>query len=95
MSNSKRFVYILKNEARPMRYYTGLTSDVPAGLAAHNTGHCRHTASGRPWVLDVVVEFADEDRAVEFERYLKPGSGCAFASRHLRPLNAGVLRKRT
>jgi hypothetical protein len=31
-----------------------------------------------------VVEFADEARALRFERYLKSGSGVAFAKRHLR-----------
>jgi hypothetical protein len=32
----------------------------------------------------VIVEFADEQRAVAFEKYLKSGSGVAFAKRHLR-----------
>ncbi len=36
------------------------------------------------WHVDVVIEFADEDRAIRFERYLKSASGCAFAQRHLR-----------
>jgi hypothetical protein len=35
-------------------------------------------------MIDVVVEFADERRAIAFERYLKSGSGVAFATRHLR-----------
>ena len=30
----------------------------------------------------VVIEFPDEARAVRFERYLKSGSGRAFAKRH-------------
>jgi hypothetical protein len=30
------------------------------------------------------VKFADEARAVAFEKYLKSGSGCEFARRHLR-----------
>jgi hypothetical protein len=50
----------------------------------HNAGACTHTAKHRPWLLDVVIEFADERRAVAFERYLKSGSGVAFAKRHLR-----------
>jgi predicted GIY-YIG superfamily endonuclease len=53
-------------------------------LTEHNAGSCTHTAKYRPWSLDVVVEFADERRAVVFERYLKSGSGLAFAERHLR-----------
>ena len=83
MSPVRRFVYILKNAAQPPRYYTGITSDVASKLPNHNDGHSRHTANGRPWQLDVVVEFADERRAGAFERYLKSGSGCAFAKRHL------------
>jgi putative endonuclease len=79
-----RFVYILKNAAQPPKYYTGITADVALRLVTHNDGRCLHTASGRPWQGDVVIEFADERRAVAFERYLKSGSGCAFANRHLR-----------
>jgi hypothetical protein len=32
----------------------------------------------------VVVAFASERRALHFEKYLKSGSGCAFAVRHFR-----------
>jgi putative endonuclease len=80
----KTSVYILQSESAPSRYYTGLTSDVAARLAAHNAGHCAHTASGRPWKVLVVVGFANQERAVRFEQYLKSGSGCAFAKRHFR-----------
>ena len=84
MSPQKHYVYVLKNSANPPRYYTGVTSDLDVRLAAHNAGKCRSTASGRPWMIDVVIQFDDEQRALEFERYLKSGSGCAFAKRHLR-----------
>ena len=78
----KRQVYILKNEADPPRYYTGVTSDWRARLDAHNAGRCPHTAKYRPWRVDVFVQFADEPRTLAFERYLKSGSGRAFAKRH-------------
>jgi putative endonuclease len=81
---SKCIVYVLKSTSDPRRYYTGLTSNLSTRLDAHNNGHCSHTASGRPWIVDVVVEFPDERRAAVFERYLKSGSGVAFAMRHLR-----------
>jgi putative endonuclease len=80
----KCIVYVLKSETDPARYYTGLTSNLAARLDAHNSGQCPHTASGKPWIIDVIVEFSDECRAVAFERYLKSGSGCAFAKRHFR-----------
>jgi predicted GIY-YIG superfamily endonuclease len=84
MSNAKRFVYVLRNGATPPRFYTGLTSHVPSRLSDHNTGRCHHTASGRPWTVDLVIAFPGERRAVKLERYLKSGSGVAFAQRHLR-----------
>ena len=40
--------------------------------------------NGKPGIIDVVVEFSDERRAIAFKKYLKSGSGCAFAQRHLR-----------
>ena len=63
MTNDKRFVYVLRSERDPGRYYTGMTRDTVFRLNAHNAGMCRHTASGRPWRIDVVIEFADERRA--------------------------------
>jgi putative endonuclease len=78
----KRFVYVIKSSDADLHFYVGLTSDVFARLSAHNAGRCPHTASGRPWRLHVVIEFTDERRAVRFERYLKSGSGRAFAKRH-------------
>lgn len=84
MAFEKRVVYVLRNRSVPRRYYTGVTSNAATRLAAHNAGHCSHTAGGRPWEIDVLVEFSDEARAVAFERYLKSGSGVAFAKRHLR-----------
>jgi predicted GIY-YIG superfamily endonuclease len=80
----KRFVYVLRNSEIPPRYYTGLTSDVAKRHSAHNAGCSRHTAKYGPRSIDVVIEFADERRALAFERYLKSGSGVAFATRHLR-----------
>ena len=79
---SKRFVYVLKTEESPPRFYVGVTSDVVHRLDWHNQGHCIHTAKHRPWRLHVVLEFCDEVHATRFEQYLKSGSGRAFAKRH-------------
>ena len=82
MPGDKRFVYVLKNADSDPHFYVGLASDVPARLANHNAGRCPHTARHRPWRIDVVIEFPTEQRAIDFERYLKSGSGRAFAKRH-------------
>ncbi len=86
MAAAKRFVYVLKGGALGDRYYVGLSSSVTDRLAAHNEGHCPHTATHRPWQLHVSIEFADESVATRFERYLKSGSGRAFAKRHFEGL---------
>jgi putative endonuclease len=80
--STKRFVYVLKNAEQPPQFYVGLSTDVDVRLVDHNMGRCAHTASRRPWRRHVVIEFTDEDTAIRFERYLKSGSGRAFAKRH-------------
>ncbi len=80
--NEKRFVYVLRSHVDPKRYYAGITSDVRRRLETHNSGGSHHTARLRPWHLVVAVEFATERSALLFERYLKTGSGRAFAKRH-------------
>ena len=79
----KRVVYILRSLSEPKRPYIGLTSNVRARLADHNAGRCPHTARYRPWQLHVTIELPDEQHAVNFERYLKSGSGRGFAKRTL------------
>jgi putative endonuclease len=81
----KRFVYVLKNADPAPQFYVGLTSNVGARVSDHNDGRCPHTAMRRPWTLHVTIEFADEETAFRFERYLKSGSGRAFAKRHFEP----------
>jgi len=84
MPGQQRFVYVLNSISNPTRYYTGVTSNVRARLTEHNEGRCPHTSRWTPWRVIVVVAFASETRAFEFERYLKSGSGAAFAARHFR-----------
>jgi putative endonuclease len=82
MPADKRIVYVLQNSSPQARYYIGLTRDPSARLADHNAGRSPHTARYRPWQLHVTIELPDERRAVAFERYLKSGSGRAFAKGH-------------
>jgi putative endonuclease len=79
----KRFVYILRSDADPHRHYTGITSDVDARIDWHNHAPCGCTTHHRPWSLLVSMKFRDETAARRFEKYLKSGSGRAFARRHL------------
>ena len=78
----RRFVYLLRS-ASTNRPYFGLTSDITTRLAAHNAGQNKSTAPFRPWVLVTLIEFSEERTAGAFERFIKTGSGRAFAKRHL------------
>jgi putative endonuclease len=77
-----RFVYILRSERDPSRHYVGRTADVDERFRWHNEGPCGYTLANRPWRSVVVLEFPNESAAARFERYLKSGSGRAFAKRH-------------
>ena len=82
MSDPKRFVYVLRSTVNSSRHYVGLTSNLGTRLSVHNSGGSAHTAADRPWKVIVSLEFTDEPIAVQFEKYLKSGSGRAFAKRH-------------
>jgi putative endonuclease len=77
------YVYILKSDARPDQKYIGSTSDLKRRLKNHNYGISPHTSKFRPWSLAAYFAFSSKRRAIDFERYLKSGSGKAFAKRHL------------
>lgn len=68
----------------PIRIVTTpvFASDVVERLHWHNSGPSGVTIHHRPWSLVVSLEFADARVAGQFERYLKTGSGRAFAKRH-------------
>jgi putative endonuclease len=78
----KHIVYILRSNADPSLHYVGITNDLLARLEWHNHGPGGHTSSHRPWSVVVSLEFPTEKEAVRFEKYLKSGSGRAFATRH-------------
>ena len=47
----KRFVYILRSDSDPSRYYVGVTSNVDERLEWHNDGPCGYTVENRPWSI--------------------------------------------
>ena len=81
-ASEQRFVYVLRSVEHPQRHYVGVTTDVDARLASHNNGACERTREYRPWILHVVIAFTEQQTALRFEKYLKSGSGRAFAKRH-------------
>ncbi len=77
-----KYVYLLQSESSPQQRYVGVTCDLRRRLAEHNARRCRHTRKYAPWSCVVAVRFTDDAKADAFERYLKSGSGRAFAKRH-------------
>ena len=76
-----RYVYILES-LDSEHFYIGMTDDLRARLTKHNAGGVPHTSKFKPWRLRTYIAFDDEKRALAFEKYLKSGSGRAFAKRH-------------
>ena len=77
-----KYVYILQNLTGE-HFYIGITDDVDARLSKHKSGAVTHTSRFRPWRIKSYVAFTDEARAIAFEKYLKSGSGRAFAKARL------------
>ena len=65
------YVYLLVSDLDPARHYVGLTDDLKDRLRRHNAGEVTHTAKNRPWTVQAAVAFRDQNRAAEFEIYLK------------------------
>ena len=76
------YVYILES-LDSKHFYAGITDDLRARLAKHNAGEVPHTSKYRPWRMRTYFAFSDEARAMAFEKYLKSGSGRAFAKKRL------------
>jgi len=84
MAGHFSYVYLLRSESNPDQVYTGVTSDLKQRLKDHNAGKAKHTSKFRPWVIESYFAFADREKALAFEKYLKTASGIAFANKRLR-----------
>lgn len=83
LSRDMKHVYLLRSIPNPAQRYIGVTDDLDSRLEVHNGGRSPHTSKFRPWALVASIRFEKDSRAIEFEHYLKTGSGHAFANRHL------------
>jgi len=77
------YVYILRSVENPKQIYIGSTNDLRKRLAQHNAGKSIHTNKFKPWIIETYFAFSTLEIAENFEKYLKTGSGRAFAARHL------------
>jgi len=77
------YVYILRNELG--KQYVGHTANIDSRLKEHNDGSVTATKNLRPWHIEWFCCFNDKKRAIEFEKYLKSGSGSSIRFRHIAP----------
>ena len=77
------YTYVLISLSDPSQRYIGHTEDLRQRLQDHNAGKSPHTAKYAPWRIKFYAAFETLALAHDFERYLKSGSGHAFAHRHL------------
>ncbi len=71
------YTYILKN-TETNRYYIGYTPDLKNRLEKHKKGQVFSTKSNLNYNLEWYCAFKTRTQALEFEKYLKTGSGIAF-----------------
>lgn len=74
------YVYILETEDGE-HHYVGFTEDLRKRIDDHLSGRSPHTSKYGPWRLKTYVAFSDHSAAIAFEKYLKSGSGRAFAKK--------------
>jgi len=75
------YVYLLKSINNPDKTYIGYTTDLKQRLQKHNEGGSVHTSTDKPWRVVTFIGFDEASKAREFEKYLKVGSGNAFAQK--------------
>lgn len=74
------YVYLLtcKND----KPYVGCTQDLRERLQRHEKGYVPATKDHLPITLTAYFAFSNKYTAFNFEKYLKSGSGRAFAQKH-------------
>ena len=75
------YVYILRDATG--RIYTGYSEDLRQRLQNHEYKDVRTTSIYEEPKLVWYCAFASKKKALNFEKYLKAGSGHAFAKKHL------------
>ena len=76
------YVYILRNLGDGEKY-VGFSTDLKTRLHVHQSKNVRTTKKYAEVRLEFYAAFHNKQKALAFEKYLKRGSGFAFANKHL------------
>ena len=77
------FVYFLRSLNSSDKTYVGFSTDITQRLKIHNAGGSIHTQKYKPWIMVSYLAFDCEEKARDFEIYIKKGSGYAFAKKRI------------
>lgn len=86
------YTYILFNSITK-RYYIGYTPDLRNRLKEHIKGSVKSTKSNLNYKLVWYCAFTQRSQAIDFEQYLKSGSGIAFMKKRFLKSNTVALAK--
>jgi len=81
------YVYILKSQKDNSKIYIGFTENLDQRLGQHNHETSDYSRKYAPWGLETYTVFKNKQTALDFEKYLKSGSGFAFLRKRLLPVS--------
>ncbi len=76
------YVYILQSQ-KDDSYYKGITEDLKKRIYDHNHGSNKYSSTKAPLELVWYCAFKNKNKALDFEKYIKHGSGFAFIKKHI------------
>jgi len=76
------YTYILQSQ-KDKTYYIGSSGDLKKRVRTHNQKGAKYSSSKAPFKLIWYGAFDSKARSIEFEKYLKTGSGFAFRNKRL------------
>jgi len=76
------FVYILRS-LKDGSCYTGVAENLNKRLSEHNNKNAQYSSSKAPFKIVWYGTFDNKNKALDFEKYLKTGSGIAFRNKRL------------
>ena len=76
------YVYIIQS-IKFKNLYKRYSTNLQKRLKDHNSGKNKHTTQYKPWKIIYYSVFSEKNIALNFEKYLKTGSGIAFMRKRL------------
>jgi len=76
------YVYIIQSQ-KDKSFYTGFTENLKQRIKEHNWHLSKYSKNKAPFEIDWYCAFKNKKKALDFEKYLKSGSGFAFSRKRL------------